>query len=44
MLDEGLGSEEGAFQIDVQDKVIVRFRNFPERSVFLYPGVIDPDI
>jgi hypothetical protein len=37
-------AKKRAFQVDVEDKVIIRFRDFPERSVLLDSGVIDQDI
>ena len=41
---ERLRREEDAFEVDVQDPVIVRLRNLDEWGVLLDPGVVDEDV
>src|ERR1700730_15523992 len=44
MFHEGLADEEEAFEIYVQNKVIVGFRDLPEFSALLYAGVVDEHV
>ena len=43
-LDEGLGEEEGALEIDVEDGVVVGFGDLPEGGFDLDAGVVDEDV
>ena len=42
--DEGLGDEERALEIDVEDGVIVGLGDVPEVGAFLDAGVVDEDV
>jgi hypothetical protein len=43
-LDEGLGKEEGAFEVDVEDGVVVGFGDVAEVGGLLDAGVVDKDV
>ena len=42
--DEGLGEEEGALEVDVEDGVVVGLGDVPEGGGLLDAGVIDEDV
>ena len=42
--DEGLREEEGAFEIDVEDGVVVGFGDVPEVGALFDAGVVDEDV
>ena len=42
--DEGLGEEEGALEVDVEDGVVVGFGDVPEVGALLDAGVVDEDV
>ncbi len=42
--DEGLGEEEGALEIDVEDGIVVGLGDVPEGGLFFYAGVVDEDV
>ena len=42
--DEGLGEEEGAFEVDVEDGVVVLLGDVPEGGFDLDAGVVDEDV
>jgi len=42
--DEGLGEEEGALEIDVEDGVVVCFGDVPEGGFLLDAGVVDENV
>ncbi len=42
--DEGLGEEEGALEVDVEDGVVVLLGDVPEVGALLDAGVVDEDV